>query len=101
MLRSMKKKSDLKIFHITYRINIKNFDPRMLEINKLSFKSTNTNIYHIEYITMRNFDHVNIDSENPLYRIFNNVGGYIEENNGDKYLIFASKNNNKGHKNLE
>ena len=90
------KKSDLKIFHITYRINIKNFDPRLLEINKLSFKSTNTNICHIEYITMRGFDHVNIDSENPLYCIFNNVGGYIEENNGDKYLIFASANNNKG-----
>ena len=33
---------------------------------------------------MRSFDHVNIDSENPLYLIFNNVDGYIEENIGDK-----------------
>ena len=39
---------------------------------------------------MENLDHVNIDSENPLYLIFNNVDGYMEESNGDKYLIFAS-----------
>ena len=77
-------------------INSKNFDPGMLEINILSFKSTSTIIYHIEYITMRSLDHVNIDSENPLYLIFNNVDGYIEESNGDKYLIFASANKNKG-----
>ena len=98
MLRSMKKIrfKNLPYYFFNYRINIKNFDPSLLEINKLSFKSTNTNIYHIEYITMRSFDHVNIDSENPLCLTFNNVDGYIEENNGDKYLIFASTNNNKG-----
>ena len=45
---------------------------------------------------MKSLDHVNIDSENPLYLIFNNVDGYItEESNGDKYLIFASTNQNK------
>ena len=77
-------------------INSKNFDPGMLEINILSFKSTSTIIYHIEFITMRSLDHVNIDSENPLYLIFNNVDGYIEESNGDKNLIFASANKNKG-----
>ena len=45
---------------------------------------------------MKSLDHVNIDSENPLYLIFNNVDGYIiEESNEDKYLIFASTNKNK------
>ena len=40
-------------------------------------------------------DHVNIDRVNPLYLIFNNVDGYIEESNEDKYLVFASTAKNK------
>ena len=54
---------------------------------------------------MKSLEHVNIDSENPLYLIVNNVDGYIEcnsiecnfieEKNGDKYLIFASRDKNK------
>ena len=55
--------------------NIKNFDPSLLEINKLSGKSTSINIYFIEYMTMKSLDHVNIDSENPLYLTFNNADG--------------------------
>ena len=39
---------------------------------------------------MKSLDHVNIDSVNSLYLVFNNSDGYIEESNGDKYLIFAS-----------
>ena len=74
--------------------NIKNFDPK-LSIDKISFKSIDAVTYHINYITMESLDHVNIDSANPLYLIFNNVDGYItEENNGDKYLIFASTDKN-------
>ena len=45
---------------------------------------------------MKSFDSENIDSENTLYIIFNNVDGYIlNENNPYKYLIFASTNKNK------
>ena len=44
---------------------------------------------------MENLDHVNIDSENPLFLIFNNEDGYIPESNGDKYLMFASIGNNR------
>ena len=76
-------------------INIKNFDSNLLNIEKTSFKSTDAVIYNIQYITMESLDHVNIDSENPLYLIFNNVDGYIEESNGDKYLVFASTDKNK------
>ena len=36
-----------------------------------------------------------LDNENSLYLIFNNVDGYIEESNEDKYLIFASADKNK------
>ena len=42
--------------------NIKNFDPSLLGINKLSFKSNDAVIYHIEYITMVSLDNKNIDS---------------------------------------
>ena len=32
---------------------------------------------------------------NPLYLHINHASGYIEENNGNKYLIFNSVNENK------
>ena len=86
----------VRIFFFNDIINIKNVDPSILEINKLSCKKTNINIYHIVYIIKKRLDHVNIDTENPLYDIFNNVDGYIiKESNGDKYLIFASIDKNK------
>ena len=44
---------------------------------------------------MKSLDHVNIDSANSIYLVFNNVDGYIEESNGNKYLIFASTDKNK------
>ena len=45
---------------------------------------------------MKSLDHVNNDSESPLYLIFNNVDGYIiKESNRDKYLILVSTNQNK------
>ena len=71
-------------------INIKNFDPNLLNIDKSSFKSTNLDIYHIEHIIMKNFD-----NQNPLYLIFNDVNWYIKGSNGNKYFIFASTDKKK------
>ena len=76
-------------------INFKNFDSNLLSIYKISFKSTDAVIYNIRHITTKSLDHVNIDEENPLYLVFNNIDGYIEESNEDKYLIFASTDKNK------
>ena len=76
-------------------ISVKKFDPSFLNISKISFKSIDAVIYSIRYITMKSLDHVNIDSANSIYLVFNNVDGYIEESNGNKYLIFASTNKNK------
>ena len=76
-------------------IDIKSFDQNLLGINKILFISTDAVIYNIKYITMNSLDHVNIDGENSLYLIFNNVDGYLEESNGDKYLGFASTDKNK------
>ena len=70
--------------------NIKNFDPSLLSIDKTSFKSADADIYDIEYIPMKS-----LDSANSLHLIFNNVDGYIEENNENKYLGFASTDKNK------
>ena len=67
----------------------------MLSIDKISFKSIDAVICNIKHITLKSLNHVNIDSENPLYVIFNNVDGYDEESNGDKYLIVTSTDNNK------
>ena len=64
-------------------INIKTFDPSLLSIDKISFKSVDAVIYNIKYITLKSLNHVNIDSKNPPYLIFNNVDGYIKESNGD------------------
>ena len=76
-------------------INIKNFYPSLLSMDKISSKSIDDVIYDIEYITMKS-----LDNENSLYLIFNTVDGYIECNstqkrNKDKYLIFASTDKNK------
>ena len=49
-------------------INIKNVDPSLLSIEKLSFKRTDSLINDIEYITMKS-----LDNANSLYLIFNNV----------------------------
>ena len=74
-------------------INIKNFDSNLLKIYKTSYK--NIDINYIGYISMKDLDYVNIHSVNPLYLIFDKVDGYIEESNGNKYLIFASTDKNK------
>ena len=68
-------------------INIKNFDPNLLKIDKKSYK--NIGIYNIGYISIKkNDDYESIYSVNPLYLRVNYVKRYIEEKNGNKYLVF-------------
>ena len=54
-------------------INIKNFDSGLLKIDKKSYK--NIAIYYTGYVTMKDYDHVKINSVNPLYLIIGNVDG--------------------------
>ena len=68
--------------------NIKNFDPRLLSIDQIPFKGIYFFTYNIKYIK-------NFDSVNSLHLIFNNVDAYIEKDNEDKYLVFASTDKNK------
>ena len=69
-------------------INIKDFDPNLLKIDK------NRQNY-IGYFTMKNSDYVKINSVNLLYLIIDKVDGSIEDKNGNKYLIFVSTDKNK------
>ena len=73
-------------------INIKKFDSNLLKIDKKSYKD----IYNIGYITIKKIDdYENIYSINPLYLRVNHSKGYIDEKNENKYLIFASTDENK------
>ena len=75
-------------------INLKNFESKLLKIDKKSYK--NIGIYNIGYITIKKIDDCeNIYSVNPLYLLVNHANGYIEEKGVNKYLIFDSTDENK------
>ena len=74
-------------------INIKNFDPNLLKIEKKLYK--NIDIYYIGYITMKDPEYVKINSGNPLYLIINEIDEYIKEKDGNKYLTLVSTDKNK------
>ena len=58
-------------------INIRDFDPSLMKIDKKSYE--NICIYYIRYITMKDSDHVKINSVNPFYIIINEVDGFTSE----------------------
>ena len=75
-------------------INLKNFESKLLKIDKKSYK--NIGIYNIGYITIKKInDCESIYSVNPLYLQVNHANGYIKEKNGNKYLIFDTTDENK------
>ena len=75
-------------------IDLKTFAARLLKVEKKLYK--NIDIYYIGYITIKKIDDCeNIYSVNPLYLLVNHASGYIEEKNGNKYLIFDSVDENK------
>ena len=71
-------------------INIKTFDPNLLQTDKTLYKFID--IYYIGYMTMKYSDYVKINSVNFLNLIIDKVDGYIEEKDGNKYLILDSTN---------
>ena len=67
-------------------INLKDFEPNLLKIDKKHYKGMN--IYYTGYITIKKIDDFeSIYSINPLYLRINHASGYIQEKNGNKYLI--------------
>ena len=81
-------------------VNIKDFDSSLLEINKLSFKGFfSRNIYYTKHIPTKSPNRVSIDrtdnDEDYLYLFLDDVDGQVQENDGIKYLVFASTCKNK------
>ena len=75
-------------------IDLKTFAARLLKVDKTSYK--NIDIYYTGYITIKKIDECeSIYSVNSLYLRINHASGYIEEKNGNKYLIFDSVDENK------
>ena len=75
-------------------IDLKNFDARLLKIDKKSYK--NIGIYNIGYIIIKKIgDYESIYSVNPLYFRVDHLNGYIEEKGVNKYLVFDSTDENK------
>ena len=75
-------------------IDIGTFDSNMLKLDKKSYK--NLDIYNIGYVTVKKFGSgYDINSVNPLYLRIDNASGYIEEINGNKYLVFDDADENK------
>ena len=74
-------------------INIENFNPDLLKIDKKSYKYIG--IYYIGYITIKDSKYVNIHSVNPLHIITGEADGSIEEKNGNKYLTFVDTDKSK------
>ena len=81
-------------------VNDKHFDFSLLEINTLSFKGVfSFNIYYIKYITTKSPNLESIDRtdkvEDFLYLFLDDVDWNLEENDGIKYLVFASTGKSK------
>ena len=75
-------------------IDIKNFDGRLLKIDKKIFKDIG--IYNIGNITIKKVDDCeNIYSVNPLYLLTDHANGYVEKEYTGKYLVFDSTDENK------
>ena len=75
-------------------MDLKDFDAKLLKIDKKLYK--NLDINYIGYIAIEKIDdYESIYSVNPLYLRIDHASGYIEEKNGNKYLIFDSVDENK------
>ena len=85
------KQIDIKnhtIYFFNDMINNKDLHSSLIKIDKKSYK--NIGIYNIGYITRKKInDYENINGVNPLYLIIGKANGYIEENNGNKYLVLS------------
>ena len=73
---------EINIINQTYyffddMISITNFDPKLLKIDKKSYKCIDT--YYIRYITIKDSDYIKGKSVNLLYLIINEVDGYFKE----------------------
>ena len=89
---------DINIKNRTYYflndiIDIKDYGQNHIKIDEKPY--INILIYCTAYITIKNSKYLIINSENPLYIMFNKMNGYFEEIYGNKYLTLVSKYESK------
>ena len=66
----------------------------MLKVDKKDYNEID--IYYIAYVTVKKIGNCkNINSENPLHLMINEIIGYFEEKNENKYLVLDDVNENK------
>ena len=97
------KVKDISIKNETYYsfddiINIKDFDPNNIKIDKKSCK--NILIYYILYEMIKDSKYLRTNSVNPLNIVWNKMNGYFGEINGNKYLMSLHTSESK-EKNLK
>ena len=83
-----------RTYYLFNDINIKDFDSSLLKLGKKSYKKY-WYLSHWIHCNKKNDDYENIHSVNQLYLTIDEVDGYIKENNGKKYLTFASTDKKK------
>ena len=71
-------------------INIKNFDPKLLTLDKKSLKDIF--MYYIGYVTKK--DEYKINSVNPLYLLVDEIDDFVEEKECSKYLNISLTDSN-------
>ena len=81
-------------------VSINGCGSNLLEINKLSCRGVFTvSIHYIKYIPTKSPNLLSTDrtdnDEDFLYLFLDDLDGYIEKNNGIKYLVFHSTDKNK------
>ena len=87
----MRKVKQINIKNRTYyfysdQIDLKDFDASSLKVDKKIYNEINTD--NIGYVTIKNIANCNnINSINPLYLMINEMIGYFEEKNENKYLV--------------
>ena len=80
------------------QIDLKDFDPRFLKIDKKYYE---IDIYYIDHVTTKKIgDYNNINSVNPSYLMINEMIGpvecnFIEEKNENTYLVLDEIDENK------
>ena len=76
------------------QINLKDFDARLLKVDKKDYKEID--IYYIGYVSVEKIANCNnINSVNPLYLMINEMIGYFEEKNENKYLVLDDVDENR------
>ena len=76
------------------QIDLKDFDAKLLKIDKKDYKDIDN--YYVNYVTVKKIANCNnINSVNPLYLMIDEMIGYFEGKNGNKYLVLDDVDENK------